>query len=106
VICLLGFSLLVTTRQYVGNPIDCVHTKDIPEVTNQLYKKSILASGPRLILLASFTRLKKITTHLDYKRAQKVTTIVKRASLQPSTLKKPVRKNVFFSIDLLQMLLS
>jgi hypothetical protein len=32
VICLLGFSLLVTTRQYVGNPIDCVHTKDIPEV--------------------------------------------------------------------------
>ncbi|KAK9744405.1 Innexin [Popillia japonica] len=24
-------SLIVTTRQYVGNPIDCVHTKDIPE---------------------------------------------------------------------------
>ena len=28
---LLAFSLIVTTRQYVGNPIDCVHTKDIPE---------------------------------------------------------------------------
>ena len=31
VTCLLAFSLMVTTRQYVGNPIDCVHTKDIPE---------------------------------------------------------------------------
>ncbi len=31
VMCLLAFSLIVTTRQYVGNPIDCVHTKDIPE---------------------------------------------------------------------------
>ena len=30
-IFLLAFSLIVTTRQYVGNPIDCVHTKDIPE---------------------------------------------------------------------------
>ena len=28
---LLAFSVLVTTRQYVGNPIDCIHTKDIPE---------------------------------------------------------------------------
>ena len=28
---MLAFSLIVTTRQYVGNPIDCVHTKDIPE---------------------------------------------------------------------------
>lgn len=28
---LIAFSLIVTTRQYVGNPIDCVHTKDIPE---------------------------------------------------------------------------
>ncbi|KAK5649775.1 hypothetical protein RI129_000804 [Pyrocoelia pectoralis] len=28
---LIAFSLIVTTRQYVGNPIDCVHTKDLPE---------------------------------------------------------------------------
>ena len=28
---MLGFSIIVTTRQYVGNPIDCVFTKDIPE---------------------------------------------------------------------------
>lgn len=31
VILLIAFSLIVTTRQYVGNPIDCIHTKDIPE---------------------------------------------------------------------------
>lgn len=31
VILLISFSLIVTTRQYVGNPIDCIHTKDIPE---------------------------------------------------------------------------
>ena len=28
---MLAFSMIVTTRQYVGNPIDCVFTKDIPE---------------------------------------------------------------------------
>ncbi|RZC36280.1 Innexin domain containing protein, partial [Asbolus verrucosus] len=31
VLILIAFSLIVTTRQYVGNPIDCIHTKDIPE---------------------------------------------------------------------------
>lgn len=31
VLILVAFSLIVTTRQYVGNPIDCIHTKDIPE---------------------------------------------------------------------------
>ncbi|XP_046398954.1 innexin shaking-B-like isoform X2 [Ischnura elegans] len=31
VMILLAFSLIVTTRQYVGNPIDCIHTKDVPE---------------------------------------------------------------------------
>ncbi|KAM8719340.1 hypothetical protein ACLKA7_011969 [Drosophila subpalustris] len=31
VILLITFSIAVTTRQYVGNPIDCVHTRDIPE---------------------------------------------------------------------------
>lgn len=27
---LTAFSIIVTMRQYVGNPIDCVHTSDIP----------------------------------------------------------------------------
>ena len=50
VIGLLGFSLLVTTRQYVGNPIDCVHTRDIPEVTSSYnslikYVKNVLVVG-------------------------------------------------------------
>lgn len=31
VIILIAFSLIVTTRQYVGNPIDCIHSKDLPE---------------------------------------------------------------------------
>lgn len=31
VILLTAFSLIVTTRQYVGNPIDCIHSKDLPE---------------------------------------------------------------------------
>ncbi|XP_032666511.1 innexin shaking-B isoform X1 [Odontomachus brunneus] len=31
VILLVSFSLIVTTRQYVGNPIDCIHSKDLPE---------------------------------------------------------------------------
>ena len=35
VMACLAFSLLVTARQYVGNPIDCVHTKDIPEVRGE-----------------------------------------------------------------------
>ncbi|KAF7401001.1 hypothetical protein HZH66_006185 [Vespula vulgaris] len=25
------YHLIVTTRQYVGNPIDCIHSKDLPE---------------------------------------------------------------------------
>ena len=31
VMILMSFSLIITTRQYVGNPIDCIHTKDVPE---------------------------------------------------------------------------
>ena len=32
---LLAFSLIVTTRQYVGAPIMCIHTRDVPkEVLN------------------------------------------------------------------------
>ncbi|CAG9823686.1 unnamed protein product [Phaedon cochleariae] len=31
VILLMTFSLAITTRQYMGHPIDCVHSRDIPE---------------------------------------------------------------------------
>lgn len=30
VLCLLTFCIVVTTKQYVGDPIDCVHGPDIP----------------------------------------------------------------------------
>ena len=29
--CMLAFSIVVSASQYVGNPIDCIHTNDIPE---------------------------------------------------------------------------
>ncbi|XP_030765246.1 uncharacterized protein LOC115889402 [Sitophilus oryzae] len=31
VVVLVTLSIVVTTRQYVGNPIDCIHIRDIPE---------------------------------------------------------------------------
>ena len=31
VMALLAFTFIVTTRQYVGSPIMCVHTRDIPK---------------------------------------------------------------------------
>ncbi|XP_018334700.1 innexin shaking-B-like isoform X2 [Agrilus planipennis] len=37
VILLVTFSVAITTRQYVGNPIDCVHTRDIPEEVLNTY---------------------------------------------------------------------
>jgi hypothetical protein len=36
-VILLVFSVIVTTRQYVGNPIDCIHTKDVPDDVFDLY---------------------------------------------------------------------
>ena len=38
---MLAFSVIVTTRQYVGNPIDCIHTKDIPEDVRETDKSKI-----------------------------------------------------------------
>ena len=36
-VILLTFSVIITTRQYVGNPIDCIHTKDVPDDVFDLY---------------------------------------------------------------------
>ena len=36
-VILLTFSVIITTRQYVGNPIDCIHTNDVPDDVFDLY---------------------------------------------------------------------
>ena len=36
--CMLAFSIIISASQYVGNPIDCIHTNDIPEVNFSIDK--------------------------------------------------------------------
>ena len=64
VMACLAFSLLVTARQYVGNPIDCVHTKDIPEVRQDTTLPGVWRQQPFSLLLATFLLLKVLVSHL------------------------------------------
>ena len=60
---MLAFSLIVTTRQYVGNPIDCVHTKDIPEdVLNTYCWIHSTYTIPRYVGCILGQKIKKVQT--------------------------------------------
>ena len=41
--CMLAFSIIVSASQYVGNPIDCIHSEDIPEVRQLVTMLGLLA---------------------------------------------------------------
>ena len=40
--CMFAFSLIVSATQYVGNPIDCIHTNDIPEVSRAMLQSCVI----------------------------------------------------------------
>ena len=53
--CMLAFSIVVSASQYVGNPIDCIHTNDIPEVSPSPHRinttqVTLLGRGQHLLL--------------------------------------------------------
>ena len=51
--CMFAFSILISASQYVGNPIDCIHTNDIPEVkpnNENILHIFILGSRQHLLL--------------------------------------------------------
>ena len=47
---MLAFSIIISASQYVGNPIDCIHTNDIPEVKVSTDKGRPVISLPTFVI--------------------------------------------------------
>uniref|UniRef100_T1JJS6 Innexin n=1 Tax=Strigamia maritima TaxID=126957 RepID=T1JJS6_STRMM len=62
VMILIAFSVIVTTKQYVGNPIECTHSKDVTEAVINTY----CWIHSTYTVLSAYDPKKKVGQHIPY----------------------------------------